>query len=102
MTDKSILWTGNLQIDHTNIQVFSAGEEIKVNIMHYEQSRIKESNFNWPSGILKFRNSSLITYFLFLETTHVKVVKYPKSFLKPKDKDGTKMNLKKYLSVRLR
>ena len=101
MTDKPILWTGNLQIDHTNIQVFRAGEEIKVNIMHHEQSRSKESNFNWPSGILKFRNSSLITYFLFLETAHVKVVKYPKSFLKPKDKDGTKMHLKKYLSVRL-
>ena len=36
------------------------------------------------------------------ETTQVKLVKYPRSVLKAKDKHGKRIYLKSYLTVRLR
>ena len=75
--------------------------EIKVNIIKnpYDDSKSKQSTFNWSSGILLIFICFNFFVFLLLEMTQVRLFKYPKSVLKIKENTGEKINLKKYIKV---
>ena len=83
------------------IFISSPGDSVSVNIMKYENSKTGESNFNWSEGI-KYQIVRVFNNLSVLETTHVTLSKYPSSVLKTKDKNGKKIYLKKYLTVRIK
>ena len=117
MSHKESLWTGNLLIDQTDLKTlrYSFIKKnlklfflffvrqccgIKVNMMFLEDSKSKQSTFNWSSGIKLIFITFNFFGFLLLEMTQVQVFKYPYAVLKTKERNGLKINLKKYIKVR--
>ena len=68
--------------------------------MFLEDSKSKQSTFNWSSGIKLIFITFNFFGFLLLEMTQVQVFKYPYAVLKTKERNGLKINLKKYIKVR--
>ena len=84
----------------TNISVPRKVQELWVNIVFLDKNKRNETTFNWGPGMkIIFLGS---THRLNMsETTAVHMKRFLKSSLKGKDNEGKKVNLNKYLKVKL-
>ena len=73
-----------------------------MNIGFLDKNKSNKTTFNWGPGMNIIFLGNTHTILNMSETTAVHMKTFLKSALKGKDKEGNKMNLNKYLKVKLK